>query len=500
MSGEVDRFQHGAALAMVLGDWSAGEGPLYRKLAAALARAVDDGALTTGERLPSERELARVLAVSRATVVAAYEELRERGVVDRRQGSGTRITGRRKPPRSDGRVRGGQGTAIVQRLIDGPGSLISLSYAADAGLPEVADAVHAVAAHDLTELLADPGYHPRGLPVLRAAIADHYTATGLPTEPEQVLVTSGAHQALVLLAEVYLRGAASVVVEAPSWSPCLDIFRQHGVDLVPVGLDADGGDGIDVHALASALATTSPSLLYVMPSFHNPTGRLMSATRRRQVAELAARHEVAVVEDNAYEGSLLSGDVATMPAPLAAYAPASAEVLTVASLKGVWAGLRVGWVRGPVGVIERCARRKAMADLGSPLLDQAVAARLVPRLGELRRSRSAVRREQCAELERLLRHRLPEWSWRTPDGGSSLWVRLPGDHSADVFAQLALRHGVEVVPGSAMDPNGEHDAYFRIPFLRPPEVLAELVNRLAAAWTELQRHGPYDDLPLRPVV
>src|SRR5690606_17557582 len=104
--------------------------------------------------------------------------------------------------------------------------------------------------------------------------------------------------------------------------PCLDIFRQHGVDLVPVGLDADGGDGIDVHALASALATTSPSLLYVMPSFHNPTGRLMSATRRRQVAELAARHEVAVVEDNAYEGSLLSGDVATMPAPLAAYAPA----------------------------------------------------------------------------------------------------------------------------------------------------------------------------------
>ncbi|WP_197321163.1 PLP-dependent aminotransferase family protein [Saccharomonospora sp. NB11] len=500
MLREVDRFADAAALAPVLGDWSAGDGPLYRKLSAALVRAVDDGALGSGERLPSERELARVLAVSRATVVAAYDDLRDRGVVERRQGSGTRVNGRHRVRRSDGRVHGGQGTAIMQRLIDGPGSLISLGHAADGGLPEVADAVRDVAAHELDDLLADPGYHPRGLPGLRTAIAEHYTATGLPTTPDQVLVTAGAHQALVLLAEIYLRNASAVVVEAPSWSPCLDIFRQHGVRLIPVGLDDDGDDGIDVRALASALATGSPSLLYVMPSFHNPTGRLMSATRRRQVAELAARYEVAVVEDNAYEGSLLSTEVETMPAPLAAYAPASAEVVTVASLKGVWAGLRVGWMRGPVGVIERCARRKAMADLGSPLLDQAVAAKLVPQLGELRRSRSAVRRQQCAELERLLRETLPEWSWRTPDGGLSLWVRLPGDHSADVFAQLALRHGVEVIPGSAMDPTGGHDAYFRIPFLRPPEVLAELVARLASAWTELQRHGPREDLPLCPVV
>ncbi|WP_007025960.1 GntR family transcriptional regulator, partial [Saccharomonospora iraqiensis] len=81
MSGRVDRFRHGAALAVLLGDWSSGEGPLYRKLADALGRAADEGALAVGQRLPSERELARSLAVSRATVVAAYEDLRGRGVL-----------------------------------------------------------------------------------------------------------------------------------------------------------------------------------------------------------------------------------------------------------------------------------------------------------------------------------------------------------------------------------------------------------------------------------
>lgn len=497
MSGRVDRFRHGAALAVLLGDWSSGEGPLYRKLADALGRAADEGALAVGQRLPSERDLARSLAVSRATVVAAYEDLRGRGVLDRRQGSGTRVNGDRRPPRDDGRVRGGSGTAIVQRLIDGTGPLISLSCAADEGVPEVAGALEEVTRHDLADLLADPGYHPRGLPALRQAIAGYYTGQGLPTTAEQILVTTGAHQALVLLAEVYLRAAPPVVVEAPSWSPCLDIFRQHTGDLVPVPLD---DEGIEPTALARALGGRTPGLLYVMPTFHNPTGRLMSADRRRRVAELAARHGVPVVEDNAYAGDRLVPDGTALPPPLAAHGPAGGEVLTVQSLKAVWGGLRLGWLRGPVGVIERCARRKAMADLGSPLIEQAVAARLVPRLGELGEARAREQREHRALLEKLLTDRLPGWRWRNPDGGSSLWVALPDGQDADSFAQLALRHGVEVVPGSVMDPTGGHDDHLRIPFMRGPAVLEALVDRLADAWTELCRHGPREEAPVRPVV
>ncbi|EHR50355.1 transcriptional regulator with HTH domain and aminotransferase domain [Saccharomonospora marina XMU15] len=496
MRAEVDRFRRGAALAALLGEWSTGPGPLYRKLADALSRVAEEGALEVGERLPSERELARSLAVSRSTVVAAYDELRARDVLDRRRGSGTRVNGRNRGPRGDGRVRGGQGTAIFQRLIDGPGPAISLACAADEAAVEVGQVMREVVAKDLDELLSEPGYHPHGLPALRQAIAERYTRFGLPTTADEVLVTTGAHQALGLLSQVYLRPGATVVTESPSWSPCLDIFREAGVSLVAVPLDEEG---IDPNGLAAALAEHEPALLYVMPSFHNPAGVLMSSARRRAVAELASRHGVAVVEDNAYAGQNLS-PTASLPAPLGAYAEAGSETLTLESFKGIWGGLRIGWIRGPVGIIERCARRKALADLGSPVFEQAVAARLVPRMEEIGERQVVSRRQQCALLERLLADRLAGWTWRRPDGGSSLWVRLPDGASADVFAQLALRHGVEVIPGSTMDPSGAHDDHLRIPFARPRREVEELVDRLALAWTELRRHGPREETPIRPIV
>lgn len=492
MARELDRFSRGGELVAVLGDWTAGDGPLYRKLADAVAHAVDEGALAAGHRLPSERELAKLLAVSRATVVAAYEDLEVRELLERKQGSGTRISAAARAVPADGRVSGGRAAATFQRLIDGPGSVISLACAADAGVPEVAEALEEVARYDLPSLLGDPGYQVRGLPALREAVADYYTGQGLPTAPDEVMITTGAHQALVLLSEVYLRGAATVAVEAPSWQPCLDVFRDAGAGVVPVPLD---DEGIDERRLAAVLAEHRPSVLYVMPTFHNPAGVLMSDRRRRRVAELAARYDVAVIEDNAYAGCALARDDAPeIPAPLSAYLPAGAESVVVESLKAVWGGLRIGWIRGPRGLLQRCARRKALADLGGPLIEQAVAARLFPRLPEIVKTGSVERAERCDQAERLIAEHLPGWTWRTPDGGSSLWLALP-ERDADVFAQIALRHGVEVIPGSTMDPTGAHDNYLRLPFMQEPEVLDELVRRLADAWGDLVRHGPGEEEP-----
>lgn len=496
MSQEMDRTRDGLRdLATALGDWSAGRGPLYGKLGAALGRAAAEGAMLPGDRLPSERRLAEALAVSRATVVAAYDDLRSRGVLTSRQGSGTRVAPAAAPARSDGRIRGGRGGAIFQRLIDGPNELISLTCAAENGAPEIAGALDEVARDDLPGLLAGSGYHPRGLPSLRSAIAQHYQRAGLPTSEDEVLVTTGAHQALVLVTDLYVRRRSTVVVEAPSWPGCIDVFHAAEARLRSVPLD---DAGIDPLGLRTVLADAEPALLYVMPTYHNPTGVLMSATRRRQVAELAAGYGVPVMEDNAYAGlAERDGDV---PAPLAAHAPEGAEILTVDSLgKAVWGGLRMGWVRAPGHVIDRLARRKALADLGSPVLDQALAARLLPRLDELTARRSALLRDRMELLEQLLRRHLPDWRWRRPAGGSGLWVELPGV-DAGVFAQVALRHGVEIVPGAAMDPDGGHDDHVRIPFTFAPEVLVELVRSLASAAAELARHGPTDSCPLRPIV
>ncbi|KUJ65738.1 GntR family transcriptional regulator [Streptomyces albus subsp. albus] len=485
MAGEVDRFRDAAVLVELLGDWTAARGPLYRRLGAALERAVCDGDLRPGDRLPAERRLARTLAVSRSTVVAAYDLLRGLGLARGIRGSGTVIEAHpraRRTAGADGRVPGGRATSVIQRLVDGPGDIISLAYAVDPGVLELADALRDLVRDDLPGLLAGAGYHPRGLPVLRQAIAAYHTARGLPTSGEQVLVTTGATQAISLAARMYLGRGATVVVESPSWPGCLDVLRDARARLVGVPLD---DEGIRVDGLARALAEERPALLYVMPTFHNPTGVLMSAGRRRRIAELAARYGVPLLEDNAYGATQRIGEV---PPPVAAWAPPGAEILTVESLgKAIWGGLRIGWVRAPAATVERLARHKALADLGGPLLDQALAARLLPELPALNATRAEVLSDRLRLVRALLARHLPDWRCATPDGGAALWIDLPGT-DARVFAQVALRHGVEVVPGATMDPEGRHDSYIRLPYAFPADLLTEAVHRLAAAWAELRRH------------
>ncbi len=160
--------------------------------------------------------------------------------------------------------------------------------------------------------------------------------------------------------------------------------------------------------------------------------------------------------------------------------------------KAVRGGLRIGWIRAPQDTVARPARLKALDDLGSPLLDQALAARLLPTLPALAPERARIRRERLTTLTRLLAERLPDWRWQAPQGGSVLWVELPAGTDARLYAQMALRHGAEVVPGATTDATGAHDDYVRLPCSFAPETAAALVDRLAAAWTALSRSiGPY---------
>src|SRR5262249_29646155 len=160
---------------------------------------------------------------------------------------------------------------------------------------------------------------------------------------------------------------------------------------------------------------------------------LMSRTRRRRIAELAARHRVPVLEDHTHFDPGLP--------PIAAFAGRGAEILTVGTLaKTVWSGLRVGWVRAPEEVADRLARHKALMDMGSPVVEQLAAARLVPQIAAMAALRSAEQARCHERLRGLLAERLPQWRYAAV-GGSAAWVELPGVDAAG-FAQVALRHGV----------------------------------------------------------
>ncbi|MDT0327510.1 aminotransferase-like domain-containing protein [Nocardiopsis lambiniae] len=470
----------------LLGTWSVGSGALYRRLADGLRALIDEGSLEPGERLPSERILAAALRVSRTTVVSAYDLLRSEGVFDSRQGSGTRVSLKVAPVRSDGWAANGVGQYMYRNLIQKDADLISASCMSTPALPGFTEIVRE-SLDDLGPLLTEGTYHPRGLPELREAIADFYRARDLPTTADQIVVTTGAHQAISLVAQLYLRKGSPVVVEDPGFAGCLDLMSDQGARFVPVPLD---DQGIDINRLRRAVDEHAPHLVYTMPSYHNPTGTMMSVARRREVGELSARYGVPVLEDSAYTGIRHPRE----PAPLAAFAPRGAEIISVDSLSKVaWAGLRVGWLRAPAEMALRLSRRKVLADLAGPQLDQVVAVRLLADYDRLSRERSAHLSEAMDHLEALIRRDLPDWRWKRPDGGAALWIELPGIGSR-AYAQVALCHGLELVPGTLMTaaPQEHHDRYFRLPVPFEAEGREEIVWRLSRAWRELDRHGPID--------
>lgn len=481
-----------SSIEAVLGRWADRPGPLHRKLSDALRDAIGGGLVPPGARIPSERQLAARLAVSRSTVVTAYDTLRAEGLLESRRGSGTRVRIGATRSANDGVPAPAVPVNSVYRaLLGDDGTVISLAAAVLPAHPLVAEAMRAVA-DDAELLLGHDGYHPAGLPALREALAESHRRDGTPTTADQILVTTGAQQAVTLATQLFVRAGDGVVVESPSFAGTLDAFRARGARFLPVPVDEDG---VDVRAVTDVVAAERPAAIYLTPSFQSPTGALLPEHRRRTLAELVADRGVPLIEDNALEGAPL--DDVRLP-PISAYAPPDAPIATAGSFSKIaWGGLRIGWLRGPVALIARLAEVKAMTDLGSPLFDQAVAARLVPRLPEIRADRAATLRERLALVEELLADRLPDWEWRRPTGGPGLWIRLPRG-TADTFAQVALRYGVEIVPGSVMSPTGDHDRHLRLPITAEPAVLEETIRRLAAAW---QAYAPDEAArPRRPVV
>jgi DNA-binding transcriptional MocR family regulator len=464
----------------LLGNWSESPGPMYGRLARAIRSAVERRELAPGLRLPAERVLADELAVSRTTVVSAYEALRRDRWVESRQGSGTRVRGSAaRPPllllREDpsGSFRR---HPVYRSLVERSGETIEF-LGAHLPAPDLLtrEALH-VDADALRDLTRGPGYLPMGLPALRQAIAKHLTGWGVPTTEEQVLVTHGAQQAIGLAGALFLERGDTVIVENPTYLGSLDIFTGMGAILETVPVAGDAGW---VGRVREAVMRTEARLVYLMPTFQNPTGAVMPEAGRRAMVRLAAELQVPIVEDNTLADLSLGGKP---PAPIAAFDPA-APVLTIGSLsKLFWGGLRIGWIRASEDLLPRITRLKIMADLGGSLIGQLVAVRL---LGEAERVKQRRRREMRERLDRLttlLSRRLPSWEWSPPAGGLSLWVRLP-EGDADAFAQVALRHGVAVVPGSLASPDGGCKDHLRIPFVLDAKPMKEGIERLARAWS-----------------
>jgi DNA-binding transcriptional MocR family regulator len=338
--------------------------------------------------------------------------------------------------------------------------------------PAVLAEVFEASAHELTHWLDHHGYDPLGLPPLREAIAARFRRRGLPTRPEQILVTNGALHALDLTIRATLPRGRRALVELPSYPVALDALRAAGARLAPVPMSEDGWD---VEALEASVRSQPPELAYLIPDFHNPTGRLMdAAARQRALRALDDAGATTVLDETFVELNL---DGVAMPPPAAAFG--GERTITLGSLsKSVWGGLRVGWVRAEPAVIHRLASARAAIDLASPLFEQIVATRTLERLDDVLAERRGVIRIRRAALARALDESLPEWSYALPAGGLFIWARLPEPISTSLALE-ASRRDLQLTPGPRFAAAGVLEHHLRLPFTLAPEQLERAVRILA---------------------
>ncbi|ODT88971.1 PLP-dependent aminotransferase family protein [Phenylobacterium sp. SCN 70-31] len=456
-----------ASLSRLLGAWRAERGSAYRQLADSLRLLILDGRLPLDVVLPGERELAATLEISRTTVTAALARLRDDGFLERRQGAGART-----------RLPAGPGDRGSSPLMLGPSTegLLDLGAAAPPA-SEVVPQAFAAALGDFPAHLSNHGYLPLGLPVLRAAIAARYGRRGLPTHPDQIMVTSGAQHALALMLRLTCGPGDRVVIDHPTYPHAIDAIQRSSCRPVPVGLP---GQGWDVDGVAAALRQAGPRLAYFIPDFHNPTGQWMGLDTRAAIAAAAAASRTVAVFDETLIDLALDG-------PVQPYGFEEPEGLVrLGSMgKSFWGGLRLGWIRADAATIQALAARRVSLDLGTPILEQLAAARLLADDEPALTARRTMLAERRDALLAAVRTHLPDWRVTRPAGGLSLWAELPAPVS-NALAATSERFGVRLAAGPRFGVDGAFERFVRLPYTLPPKDLAEAARRLAQAYARLR--------------
>ncbi|GAA3542827.1 PLP-dependent aminotransferase family protein [Amycolatopsis ultiminotia] len=439
------------AVVRMLGTWRNGPGPAHRALSDRLRLLVLDGRLALGTALPGERDLATALGASRTTVSTAYRALVDHGYLA-------------TSPRSRATVRlpGGQAPHLPSAS---PGETIDLSVAAPPAPVEVLHSAYTAALQQLPRHFDRHGYDRHGITVLREAVARRYERRGLPTSPDHVLITNGAQHALALLTRTLVSPRDRIVLDHPTYPHAIRTFTDARARLLPVALTPEGWDAGQLRAVSR-----DADLAYLIPDFHNPTGRCMPSAVRERLSPGCP-----VLVDETMAELALDQPV---PEAFARYHPSAISIGSAA--KSIWGGLRIGWIRARPALLDRVAQLRSGLDLGTPVLEQLATAVLLDGPDTYQSARLEKVRAQRETLRAALAGQLPQLAVPQPPGGLALWTTFPKPISSRLAA-IAPEYGVTIAAGPRFGVGGAFERNVRLPYTLPDDQLTEAVRRLARA-------------------
>ncbi|WP_087746448.1 MULTISPECIES: aminotransferase-like domain-containing protein [unclassified Acidovorax] len=331
---------------------------------------------------------------------------------------------------------------------------------------------------------ATEGYQP-----LREQLAAFMASKGArDVAPDQLIVTTGSQQALDLLGKTMIGPGDKVIVEGPTFLATIQCFRLYGAEVISAPID---GDGVQVDALEQLIAEHRPKLVYLIPTFGNPSGATLSLARRKKVLELAVKYQTLVVEDDPY-GDLYFGEA---PPPsllaLSSQVPGSRDWLAhCGSLSKVLSpGLRIGWLIAPPELLAKAVMCKQFSDAHTSTFAQATAAqylkagRMPATLANVRKVYAERAQALCDALHKELGDAV---EFVQPKGGLFVWLRLTGAGGkladANVLARAAIEKGVAFVPGTPFFAQNPDHATLRLSFATADVgKIREGVARLAQA-------------------
>lgn len=481
--------------------------PLHRQIFDEVVARIEAKAFPPGFRLPPSRVLARELGAHRNTVARAYAELETAGFVSSIVGRGTFV---QQPTAAalDHVTPAGLPVARMpwSSLLSPAARSEAISRVAQQRLQPVPhDAINLARMQPAPELVPEEllrrcltratnehagrayGYAPpEGTLRLREQIALDLSVRGVPAEAQDVLITSGSQQGLDLISRALIQPGDTVLVEPTTYSGAIDLFTLAGARLLPVPLDAYGPD---LGAL-ERVAGPNVKALYLMPNAHNPSGRTLSAERRRAIIAWSAACGVPIIEDD-YAAGLALDDEASPPHLRAL----SGDVIHVSTYsKRLAPALRVGYVVAPLELRASLIAMKRVVDLSSSQLLQHALAEFMER-GYLRAHGERMRHEYRARrdaLDSALRKALPPAvTWHLPTHGVVLWLRLPAGWDPREVYEEGLRRGVVVSPSGLWSVGANAEPGLRLSFCAESiERLVEGAKRLGKAIKQIASRAP----------